>query len=138
MLAGIVKRNKDQFKSQPQVCPDETGKPLGFRNCISAFLVMIFGVLLALVLLCFENLYKLSGWPLPEIFKEQPIEVQLNQDFEKLPAVWKKIILDQNEFIAELTSKIDKLNKNMREQSSISKESQMSQGQRYGLEDTKY
>ena len=130
MLAGIMKRNVDQFESLPQVCPDESGKPLGFKNCISAFIVMIFGMSLAMVLLCIENLYKLSGWPLPEIFKEQPMEVQLSQDFERLPPFWKNFILDQNQSIAELTFKNDILKRNSRDQ--------MHLGQSHGLEVTKY
>ena len=130
MLAGILKRNRDQFKSLPQDCPDETGKPLRFKNCISAFIVMIFGMSLAIILLCFENIYKLSGWSLPEIFKEQPMEVQLSQDFERLPPFWKNFILDQNQSIAELTSKNDILKRNSQEQ--------MHLGQSHGLEFTKY
>ena len=43
------------MEQAPQECPDFTGKPLGLKNCIAAFLVMMVGIGSAIILLIIEK-----------------------------------------------------------------------------------
>ena len=40
MEKGIFKNLNNRFQPPPQICPDGAGKPIGFRNSITAFLVL--------------------------------------------------------------------------------------------------
>ena len=51
---------KDRHEAPPQVCLDMSGQPIEFANCFTAFLTLIYGFLLGLVLLFFENLFRPS------------------------------------------------------------------------------
>ena len=35
---GTIRKLYNNFKPPPQVCPDGAGKPIGFPNCVTAFL----------------------------------------------------------------------------------------------------
>ena len=48
---AILKR----YQPSSPNCPDLNGKPIEFNNCISAFIVLIFGLLTALLTLFFEK-----------------------------------------------------------------------------------
>ena len=40
---GALKKILDKYKTKPQVCPDLSGKALGFESCFTAFLVLLSG-----------------------------------------------------------------------------------------------
>ena len=40
MEKGTFKNLNNRFQPPPQICPDGAGKPIGFRNSITAFLVL--------------------------------------------------------------------------------------------------
>ena len=40
MEKGTFKNLNNRFQPQPQICPDGSRKPIGFRNSIIAFLVL--------------------------------------------------------------------------------------------------
>ena len=40
MEKGTFKNLNNRFQPPPQVCPDAAGKPIGFRNSITAFLAL--------------------------------------------------------------------------------------------------
>ena len=44
----------NKYKALPQVCPDMSGSPIEFPNCIAAFIVLVCGSILAFLLFCFE------------------------------------------------------------------------------------
>ena len=40
MEKGTFNNLNNRFQPPPQVCPDAAGKPIGFRNSITAFLAL--------------------------------------------------------------------------------------------------
>jgi hypothetical protein len=51
---GTLKKILNKYESQPQICPDSSGLPLGFDNCFTAFMAWIVRVVIGLVLLLIE------------------------------------------------------------------------------------
>ena len=56
--SGALEKIHKAYQPAPQVCPNLTGKALGFKNCISAFLVILVGFGFAIFLLIGEYLLK--------------------------------------------------------------------------------
>ena len=56
--SGALEKIHKTYQPAPQVCPDLTGKALGFKNCISAFLVILVGFGFAVFFLIVEYLLK--------------------------------------------------------------------------------
>ena len=52
---GGLQKMHTAMEQAPQECPDFTGKPLGLKNCIAAFLVMMVGIGSAIILLIIEK-----------------------------------------------------------------------------------
>ena len=44
---GILNQISNKYDTGAQVCPDESGKPLGFESCFTAFLALLAGKLQA-------------------------------------------------------------------------------------------
>ena len=42
---GVLKQILNKYETGTQVCPDESGKPLGFESCFTAFLALLSGKL---------------------------------------------------------------------------------------------
>ena len=53
--SGALERILKKWKPLPPICEDKTGKPLGFRNCFTSFLVMIAGAGLGIIVFCIET-----------------------------------------------------------------------------------
>ena len=51
---GSLDRIINSYEPAPQMCPDNTGKPLGYESLIFVFLVMISGIGLVFVILMVE------------------------------------------------------------------------------------
>ena len=51
---GALERIFKKWEPLPPTCEDKTGKPLGFKNCLTSFLVMIIGGGLGIIILCIE------------------------------------------------------------------------------------
>jgi hypothetical protein len=58
---GALKKVLNNYNSQPQVCPDSSGLPLGFDNCFTAFVAWIAGLSLGIVLLLIELCSRWTG-----------------------------------------------------------------------------
>ena len=58
---GSLKQILDKFAPPPQFCPDLTGQPLGFDSCFTAFLILIGGLTIGLILLVIEQCSKVTG-----------------------------------------------------------------------------
>ncbi len=62
---GTLKQIQKKFESQPQVCPDYSGKPLGFDSCFTAFCVLLFGMAVGFLFWICECLSGLCGLKVP-------------------------------------------------------------------------
>ena len=51
---GSLNQIFQKYESQPQVCPDFSGKPLGFGSCFTAFGFLIIGAFLSCLLFALE------------------------------------------------------------------------------------
>ena len=60
-----MKQILKKYDAQPQVCPDDSGKPLGFGACFTAFLVLISGAGVALIIFCIEMIGLAFGLNIP-------------------------------------------------------------------------
>ena len=52
---GTTKQILDKYEAEKQVCPDYSGKPLGFGQCFTAFIMLIGGVFLGLMALRYKQ-----------------------------------------------------------------------------------
>ena len=55
---GAIDKILKEYGSKPQICPDYNGLPLGFDTCVSAFLVLIFGMAFGAFLFVLEWIAK--------------------------------------------------------------------------------
>ena len=55
---GTLDKNLKTYEAAPQVCPDNTGKALGFNNLIFPVFVLILGCLFGLATLMIEKTYQ--------------------------------------------------------------------------------
>lgn len=53
---GTLKQIKDKYEIGTQLCPDLSGKPLEFGAVFTAFLLLAFGTLMALLILLVEKI----------------------------------------------------------------------------------
>ena len=58
---GIVDKIKEKYRTLPPDCGNSAGKPLGFTNCFTAFLPLVFGTIIALIIVIFETLFQING-----------------------------------------------------------------------------
>ena len=76
---GALKQILNKYESGAQVCPDESGKSLGFESCFTAFLALLFGFILGFTLLLIEHFPKWGNYNMPfldaydkrNLFKEE-------------------------------------------------------------------
>ena len=54
---GSLDKNVKDYTANPQACPDNTGKALGFNNLIFPVFILILGCLFSFVTLMFEVIY---------------------------------------------------------------------------------
>ena len=54
---GSLNKNVKDYIANPQACPDNTGKALGFSNLIFPVFILILGCLFSFVTLMFEVIY---------------------------------------------------------------------------------
>ena len=50
-----------EYEASPQVCPDSSGLPLGFESCFTAFLLLLAGMSMGLILFCLEFSSRICG-----------------------------------------------------------------------------
>ena len=58
---GVMDQILEKNAPAPQICPALTGVALGFESCFTAFLVLISGAVLGIILLILELCAKTSG-----------------------------------------------------------------------------
>ena len=78
---GTLKKILNKYQAAPQVCPDSSGLPLGFESVFTAFLLLVGGIILGLILFCIECYSRMSGTHVPflEIYdKSKKIDVLAN------------------------------------------------------------
>ena len=60
---GAMSQIRNKYESPTQVCPDKDGKPLGYESCFMAFLALLWGIGISLILLvveCFSKWTKVN------------------------------------------------------------------------------
>ena len=55
---GSLDKFVKSYENLPQVCPDNTGMPLGFNNLMFPFLVMVSGCLISLIVVMIEYIHR--------------------------------------------------------------------------------
>ena len=58
---GSLKKILEKYEPPPQVCPDYSGKPLGFGSVFTAFGVWCFGFGLGILIFAIESLSTVIG-----------------------------------------------------------------------------
>ena len=104
---GSLKQISEKYETPAQVCPDLSGLPLGFESCFTAFLVLLFGMLIGLILMSIEVLSKALKLyvPLLSMYDQKDDEELSNFHNEK-----DLMILSLQEEIRTLSLKLKKLN----------------------------
>ena len=60
---GTARQILSTYESRDQICPNYSGLPLGFDSCLTAFLALIGGLVVGLILFFIEYLCrKIFGW----------------------------------------------------------------------------
>ena len=59
--SGKLGKILSEYEVQPQVCPDSSGLPLGFESCFTAFLLLLAGMALGVILFCLECSSRIFG-----------------------------------------------------------------------------
>ena len=79
--SGLISRNTRNTEPPSQKCDYTIGSPLGFKNCITPFLVLIGGIGLALMSLAAEmSIKQLIG---SRMSVKNPPEIETNEDEPK-------------------------------------------------------
>jgi hypothetical protein len=83
---GALKKVLNKYQSQPQVCPDSSGLPLGFDNCFTAFMAWIAGLSLGIVLLLIELCSRWTGLNLQilEMYDRRDPEMEKDAELPNL------------------------------------------------------
>ena len=84
----------NKYAPKPQICPDNSGKPIDFSNCFTAFLILISGAVLALLLFGLEFATKPFDHMLDGIRKTLGDKSNIENPFNKIKGMDK----DQMEF----------------------------------------
>jgi hypothetical protein len=79
--SGSYEKISKKYASQPQICPDYSGKSIGFDSCVTMFLVIVMGHGLGFLLLLFECILKyicpnFKKWCQSYYPAEESLEVQ--------------------------------------------------------------
>ena len=53
---GALNRIKKKYSLEKQNCPDKSGKPLTINACFSPFVIVIGGLFVAFIILCYEKI----------------------------------------------------------------------------------
>ena len=80
--AGALQQIKKEYQPKTQECGDDTGKPLGFNNCITVFLVMVSGLILAAILFFMETIAVNFGCNIP-IFEWYDVQKKEKKDVDE-------------------------------------------------------
>ena len=103
---GSLKQILNKYESGAQVCPDESGKPLGFESVFTAFLALVFGLVLGLVIYGLEQLQKWSNVQVPLLDTYDKLNLD-KEEAENLSQTQLNILLAQkNATIYALQNKL--------------------------------
>ena len=100
--SAIIKR----YEPNPQVCPDLSGKPIEFTNCVGAFAILVTGLTMGMLFLVLE--YMLS--PFKKKFYDMNLtrKSSLSQLHGLTRAELEAIIIKQTDELNQLYSKMNK------------------------------
>ena len=100
--AGALNQIRKKYETKPPICPDYTGKALGFNSSFSAFSVWLCGAILAVALFSIEIFSKLIG----KKFSILECYDKINVLETKIPSNYDEI----RNYICSMESKIKELN----------------------------
>ena len=104
---GALKQIKEKYGSRSQVCPDYSGKPLGFDSCFTAFCALMTGMVIGFATWLFEiqtSGSSMSSWKsYPPVLSMQNVDVK---DFQKE-------CIEQQKTIDRLQKQVDYLQSQM-------------------------
>ena len=66
---GALERIFKKWEPLPPACEDQTGQPLGFNNCLTCFLVMVFGAGLGIIIFGIEVVLPMIANPSKKIIE---------------------------------------------------------------------
>ena len=68
---GTAQQILKKYKSEPQVCPDKSGSPIGFDSCFIAFVLLSGGFIFGGILFAIEMLIsKIFGYDLSKLYEK--------------------------------------------------------------------
>ena len=106
---GALKQILNKYESGAQVCPDESGKPLGFESVFTAFLALLSGLALGLVIYGLEHLQKWGNIQVPLIDTYDKLHLE-KEDITSLSKFQMNVLLAQkNATILGLQNKVKTL-----------------------------
>jgi hypothetical protein len=94
--SGSYKKINIKYVSKPQICPDYSGKSLGFNSCVTMFLVILMGLGLGFLFLLIECHLKYfipdlnwfnSNPPAEESLEVQELQLEVQQLKQELRLV---------------------------------------------------
>ena len=118
---GALKQILNKYESGAQACPDESGKPLGFESCFTAFLALLFGFLLGFILLLVEHFPRWGKYSIPllDTYDRRNLIKEELESYEEQKQI-DLIMAHKNAKILSLQAKLHvmqmKLNKNQKNQ----------------------
>ncbi len=86
--SGSLKKVFNVVAGSPQ-CPDQSGSPIGFDSCLTAFLALLLGLLSGLILICFERVFQ------PGEGIQQPPIKRRHSNYSGLVSLIDKVIYKQ-------------------------------------------
>ncbi len=87
-------------------CPSQSGKPIGFDSCLSAFLVLMLGLISGLTLICIEHFLKPNK---SEIVKQAQIKPDCDETSILSRMINQFLFMGNHEQLLLMATEVDKL-----------------------------
>ena len=97
---GILAQINNKYESPSPVCPDMSGKPLGYESCIVAFLVLLGGIGICLILMVVECFSKWTKVNIPWLVMYDRRDKNLSDTLAK-DSVANQILVEENKILWE-------------------------------------
>ena len=98
---GAIHQIAKKYEPKSPKCGVDIGKPLGFNNCIAAFLVPILGLFLAMVLFLIESISVNSGIKIPML---EWYDIRKNESTDMLTKATPEIIFVKGNDLSKVSA----------------------------------
>ena len=114
---GVKQQIMEKYEVPPQVCPDYNGKPIGYVNCGTAFLILLAGFVICVLIMLIETSIQKKGlWQIAQNSEDctkckfcQLKDAQIISNFKMIDKR-DDLIIKQATCIDKLKLKMTKLN----------------------------